>query len=341
MAGNRRDFFKTSAAVGLLGTAASQASADFTTDKWVALMHTTALDPDLEQALLDGLSTKNYEADPTKKVSGGATRVVIERFHGRGKYGQGHAGEFDNLTDSISSQNPPWKLIISAGGNPAAISASSKFNQIPLLVAYVPQPTNNPVPSNQYARAFDLSKDSTNTYTDPTGTIVSKLQGSYGVTPNSQIVLLHNGNSKASDTYINNWSSAAPGSKKSDASAGSRNESIDFMKAISRALAPTDSTKKRAIAITPDPYFTHRRRDIIDALRPLANLNLVICFPFTEYYDEAKKHNEFSESNCIVVGPSLTEVYNLLGQKAGDMLTTAITPVFSASGVPFYYSGLP
>ena len=85
MLGNRREFFKASAEVAVLGASASSAKAK-QVDKFVALMHSTALEPELEQALLGGLSSSStYEADPTKDIAGKKT-VVIERYYGLGDY---------------------------------------------------------------------------------------------------------------------------------------------------------------------------------------------------------------------------------------------------------------
>jgi hypothetical protein len=345
MAGTRREFFKKSVATGLIATSASQAGADWAGASWVGLMHSTNLEPELDEALLKGFGSSNtYEADPTKPASG-KTRVIIERFHGLGKY-QGHATDFDALADNINSQQPPWKLIIVAGGNPAVISASQRLN-IPLLVAYVKGPSDpSPVYPNNLV-VFDVSQGTNADYPNPTKSILYQLGQKYVVNNQAQIAVLYNGNSLASSTYIANWNNATSNTAKlydaTQSGANTSNSGIDFKVAIQKAVGLTSATTTRALVITPDPFFTLHRRQIIQHLRRLNLPNLVCCFPFTEYYDEATTFGEFKDQNCFALGPPLTKIYSMLGTKAADMLTTILSGssvTASSASVPFVYLGL-
>jgi hypothetical protein len=329
MLGNRREFFKASAAVGVLGASASSATAK-QVDKFVALMHSTTLEPELEQALLGGLSSSGtYEADPTKDITAKKT-VVIERYYGLGDY-----ANLNKVGDRINDQSS-WNLVIALGGNPAVIAVNAKVSQTPLLVAYVPK-TGDTVESNPYVRGFNLSKDTSGSNYSFPGSAVAKLNDSYGIS-NAQMVLLYNGNSGATATYSGQWPSGAHTSDASE-NKSKANKTIKLANAIQSALNQVTGSP-RALVFTPDPYFTLHRREIIQILRRMNLSNVVFGFPFTEYFIEANTNAGFTTDNCFALGPTLADVYKQVGQQAAGILDSFTANVTGTSGVTFTYIGL-
>ena len=272
--------------------------------------------------------------------------MVIEHFHGLGKYGQGHDNDLNTLASNIPMQTPAknskngLQLIIAAGGNVAAVAASASTSMIPLLVAY--GKAEPAVESSPYVRGYNLGMDSGGNYPNPTQFIVNKLISVYKVPANSQLCLFYNNNSRNAADQQHDWNNNAPGAVSYDASQGASNSSIGIGAALQNAIDKLDPTKKGAIVITSDPYFSLKKSQIIHHLKRIrqSNPNFVVAFPFIEYWDEATVGG-VTANDCLALGPTLKDVYNQLGQSAGAILTSFPSPpsATGTAGVSYAYKG--
>ena len=337
MASNRRNFLRTSAAVGFIGASVAEASAAPGDFKWIAFLHSTTLDQKWEEAFHTGLRSHNFEGDPTQALNGN-TRVIIKQIHGLGKYGFNHKTDFQTAAQDIPGQTPNLQLVVAAGGNVAALAAASVTMNVPILVLYGRK--DNSIESK--ITGFNLGLSDVATDPPQLMKMVTYLSGpKYNVTP-GQMCLFYNANSAAFQDQLNDWATAtrlaAP--KQYDASQAGPNDAINFSDAISSALALTNSQAPRALVFTSDPFFTINRREIIQVLRHQDLTNLVVCFPFSEYFTLATELRDFNEANCMAWGPKLEDVYRRLGVSAAGILSGA-TPNSGTVGVTFHYSGLP
>jgi hypothetical protein len=158
--------------------------------------------------------------------------------------------------------------------------------------------------------------------------------------PLNQLCLLYNGNSQIQQ--LNEWNALTNRMGQiSDASlthASGQNAKIQFATAIDNALDKTDDTKNRALVITSDPFFTLRRAKIIRRLK--RKKNVIACFPFQEYVSDALEA-DFTKDNCMAWGPVLSDVYQSLGQTAGEILNGNFNQIPKVTGVKFVYFGKP
>lgn len=134
MTGNRRDFIKATAAIGMLGGTQAQAAA--ANDSWIAFLHSTHLDPDWQAAFLSGLRRSRLEGDP-QNSAGGMTSVKIEYFNAGSNY-RSKSSDNANLKTAVQNmiQNAcsTPKLFMATGGMVSALAAADANIDIPCLV---------------------------------------------------------------------------------------------------------------------------------------------------------------------------------------------------------------
>ena len=81
------------------------------------------------------------------------------------------------------------------------------------------------------------------------------------------------------------------------------------------------------------------KRARILRLAQRARPGLVMCYPLTEYYEDAVDPEIDDRSSVMSYGPRLQDVYTNLGVMAGQILTNSATPL-SITPAPSSYNGL-
>jgi hypothetical protein len=339
---NRRDFLRTSAALGVLGASDAQAQSPSQTPTWIILLQSTLIEPDLEEAFLAGLRSRGWEGDLTRPP-GRNKPVNIRQVHGLGKYGAGHPTSLLTAAQALQDQMPSKKLIVAVGGNVSAVavnnvSFSTDFDT-KVLALYGGA---NDVEQNVRARGINLGLPLPPDHSvPPLQKIVTNLHNprQYNL-PFSQLCLLYNGNSQIQQ--LREWDALTNRMGRSyDASlthASGENGRMQFATAIDNALDRTDDTTDRALVVTSDPFFTIRRAKIIRRLK--RKKNVIACFPFQEYVSDALEA-DFTRDNCMAWGPVLSDVYETLGQTAGELLNGNFNQIPRVTGVKFVYFGKP
>jgi len=339
MAQNRRDFIKGSAIVGVVGASAASAEQRLHDDPpWIGFLHSTALEPDLEDAFVEGLKsdtdTPNVWNGNSSSPLDAPNRVVIRKVSVRGKYGRSQTNPLRNAAQDTQQLTPNPKLLVAAGGNVVAIAVNGLTygtKPIPVLVA-MGRPDSSISQSN--IKKIILENDSR----DLLAKKIGHLQANFSVTSFSQMVLFYNGNSKMSQPQLDEWASlTGSAGKQIDASdptnfsatvgtADKDNTKIKLKDAIQAAIGLTSGQSVRAIIVTSDSYFTMHRGKIIRLIKNLTTRrvnpikNLVMCYPLDEYDQDAQQAGFDPDTDFAIVGPSLTDVYNLLGRRAAQIL---------------------
>jgi hypothetical protein len=331
MKSTRRNFLKTSAALGVAGTGASEALAD-TTDPWIGVLHSTALDGQLEDDFLQGLRNQNWEGDPTQRPSPGRKKVVIRKINGRGKYGGTYSTALTNAATDLNEVTPGTKLkLFAAFGGIVSARAFATINSRPILVVLgrndvfpLPQP-------GQKIGGYDMKGGKHSER-------IARLLTYYSV-PANRVCLFYNGNSAMAQKEIADWTFGGPAPFNGT---NADNDKMDVAAAIEGAIAKfTDTTTPFAIVISADPYFTSKRAEIIRAVleRQASLTNLVICYPFSEYYNEAMKVGA-ANAQTMGYGPSLSDIYRGIGEMAGRFLTDPSTTL-TITDVAYQFNGAP
>jgi hypothetical protein len=344
MVGNRREFLRTSAAIGLLSASASVASAKPEDFPWIAFLHSTSIEPELEEAFLVGLrdNGNGWEADPTKADSTTPNRVIIRKSHGLGKYGRNHPNGLKNAAQDLKDQTPTLRLIVAAGGNVAAIAANSMTGDpIPILAVY--GRAASAVDTNTMVTGFSMETPPN----DPNTVMKFKIDAlksaqKYGVSE-EQLCLFYNGNSQMAADQLTEWKTLTSNNGKfHDAStnSGGNNNAKNLGVSIDAAVGKTDPTKLRALVVSSDPFFTIHRQKIIRYIKRKNFDKLIVCYPFAEYFDDAKSMG-FSTNDCMMYGPDLTQIYQELGTRAAQILSGAKPTDFDPriGTVTFSYQG--
>jgi len=331
MARNRRDFIKGSAAVSLLG--ANSAAAEAVGIPWIGILHSTALELDLEQAFLEGLRLQSWEGDPTQQL-GSKKEVIIRKIHGGGRY---RANSFNDLTRGITdlrnNTSTNLKLIVAAGGLVSGL-ASVSITDIPFLVALG---RFNATLDKSWIGGFFFDYPKGATSNQNLANKISYLSTNYSIDP-AKMCLLYNANSNMGSAELGDWQTLNPNGKYVDASGGNENRKINFKKALDDANAALGGSGARAIVVSADPFFTMKRARIIRLAQKSAS-GLVMCYPFREYFDDAVDPDSGDASSVMSYGPWLRDVYTKLGSQAGQILTNPGTPL-SLSQAPSVYNGI-
>jgi hypothetical protein len=157
-----------------------------------------------------------------------------------------------------------------------------------------------------------------------------RLGRDYGV-PDNRTCLLYNSNSSMGDTEASEWTYGPKYNAATNTDASGiptvDNEKINIFSAIDAAIASVRvANTPYAVALSADPFFTSRRADIVLYFQLLQtkseNANLVACYPFSEYYLLRRDAGATTLSRTMSYGPSLQKLYQGIGTKAGDFLTT-------------------
>jgi len=271
MTGNRRDFIKATAAMSVVGASNAVAQqtqrppqSTFLADNipWIGLLHSTALEPEIEVGFLDGLRQQNWEGDPIQLVAQ-RKQVVIRKINGNGRYLNNN---FDDLkkgvTDLKTHTSQYLNLLVAAGGlvsGRAALQVQTMGIPVLVVLGRANQDLQQSTDPKFGGYFFDYPIGASQNQNLMTK--ISKLNTQYGV-PFDKMCLLYNGNSFMGSAELADWRMANPDGKGVDAAAGSDNRGINFTAAISAANAGIGSDR-RAIVVSADPFFTMKRARIM------------------------------------------------------------------------------
>jgi hypothetical protein len=329
MRSNRRNFIKTTAAISVAGTSAlsaqpaQQGAALAASIPWIGFLHSTALELELEQGFFEGLRQQGWEGDPTVPL-GGRRQVIIRKIHGNGRY---RADAFDDLKrgadDLKTNTSANLKLLVGAGGLVSGLAAvQSTTTTIPLLVV-LGRP-NASLAGNNKVGGFFFDKPTGAPTNQNMLNKISQLTLQYGV-PTSKMCLLYNGNSNMGAAEFQDWQAANPAGSAVDASQNQgvsvENRRINFKKCFDDANTLLGNSGVRAIVVSADPFFTMKRARIIRLGQKAASSGLVMCYPLTEYFEDAVDPDVDDRSSVMSFGPKLRDVYMNLGALAGQVLT--------------------
>jgi hypothetical protein len=338
---HRRNFLKATAAVSVAG--ASQAQAQ-TSDPWIGLVHSTALDSDLELAFFAGLRQKNFESDPTLPVPTGFRRLNVLANHVNGRYKKGSVDNIRQAVKDITDAIAPTQLkaIVALGGlivgQAAAQELVSEKSTVPLATIIGRKDTG----IESYANAGGYYLDDTTTATQMMAAKVQELL-TYMTAPAmdaKNIWLLYNGNSAmgaderlAWNTLLSStpYNVTQPKSVDALSTTGGTNENKDIKLRIAFNQAKTNGAQ--AIVVSSDPYFTRHLQRMVRIAGTQRYSSLIMCYPLMEYHDEASDA-QMTSNNYFATGPRLSDVYTKLGALVGDWINgTAPNPLFKRADV--------
>jgi hypothetical protein len=295
---------------------------------WIGILHSTALEFDLDQSFLDGLRLQGWEGDPTQSL-GANKQVIIRKIHGGGRY---HANSFDDLKRGVNdlkdNTSANLKLIVAAGGLVGGLAAVQVTN-VPVLVVL-----------GRFAQSLESTRIGGFFFDYPKGATknqnmlnkINYLTTKYSIDP-GKMCLLYNGNSNMAAAELGDWQSLNTSGKFLDASNGQENKKINF-KTVFDAANTLLGTGARAIVLSADPFFAMKRSRIIRNAQK-SGAGLVMCYPLWEYYDDAVNDSGDS-SSTMSYGPRLRDVYTNLGTLAGQILTDSTTPISLTQALSSY-----
>jgi hypothetical protein len=320
MTKSRRSFLAASAAIGVVG--ASDAFAQDATP-WIGWLHSTALEPDLEQSFLEGLRNKGWEGDPTQPVSGARKRVIIRRVNGNGKYKSNNVDDLKRgASDLREHTSSNLKMLIAGGGIVSGLAAAD-VRDLPLLV--ILGRFNQTVADHGRVGGFLFDRPYGANQNDA---LIAKYNyltnpATYAIRP-EKICLLYNGNSSMGSAEASEWLTNVNRVGKSldakqSTSGAVENNRIVWRRVFDDANAALGSGRK-AIILSSDPFFTSKRQRIIKLAQQYDGL--VMCYPLQEYYDDAVEPDTDDRNRAMSFGPRLKTVYSDLGGMAGQLLTT-------------------
>jgi hypothetical protein len=337
MTKSRRNFLAASAAMGVLG--ATDAFAQDATP-WIGWLHSTAIEPDLEQAFLEGLRNKGWEGDPTQPLPASRKRVIIRRVNGNGKYKYNSVDDLKRgAADLRNHTSPNLKMLITAGGIVSGLAVAD-IRDLPLLVLM--GRFNQVVADNGRVGGILFDRPYGSTQNDA---LIAKLNyltnpNTYAIRP-EKICLIYNGNSSMGSAESSEWLTSVNRVGKSldakqSTSGPLENNRIVWRRVFDDAVAALGPGRK-AIILSSDPFFTSKRQRIIRLAQQYDGL--VMCYPLQEYYDDAVEPDTDDKSRAMSFGPKLKTVYSDLGAMAGQLLTTPDMPL-SLQQAGSTYSGL-
>ncbi|MFL6797227.1 MAG: hypothetical protein ACJ8F3_07430 [Xanthobacteraceae bacterium] len=343
MSTSRRKFIGASSSMAALATSvpfAQAAPAD--TTRWIGLLHSTTLDPDLEQAFFGGLRTKNWEADPTQPVTGPRQRVNLRRVNANGKYRMSSNDELNRAADDLKDHTPNLQCLVAFGGLVSG-HAVARLTGIPLFV--VLGRYDQAVAARGQVGGYFFDKPQGVAQNSNMLEKFTRLTGTYGIQP-QKICLLYNGNSQMGSAESVEWNGMNAQGQALDArtSGGGpfENKGIKLRDAIDDANKALDAIDpkgaSKAIILSADPFFTSKRQRIIRLAQKYNSL--VMCYPLREYMDDAVDPDTNDKSLVMYQGPTLKVVYSDIGKMVGDLLTTPGTAL-ALTQARSDYDGLP
>ncbi len=350
MISSRRNFMKATAAMSVLGSADAHAYSN--SDHWISFLHSTHLHDKGQASFLGRLRANNYEGDPQRaKPATGKTGVNIHYFNAGSRYQSSSNQNLQNALSSMINELPagePQVLVVTGGmvsalAIPANLKKSgSTTDAVPILVLMGRSAT---LSSGNTIGGYYIDK------LDDSGINLNLQQKAQYLFDNYQIPyknqwLIYNGNSNMGDkestewpTILNSLSSGAvngaKGTNCKDASfTNTDNNQIDVKQAIHEAVNATNPAQ--AIVISGDPHFLTIRGRIVhqgSKIKTADGKSLIMCYPFQEYDDEAKRSG-LDYSTYMIWGPKLEDAYGKLGDAAATILKggsfTSVTPIDSS-----------
>jgi hypothetical protein len=285
---------------------------------------------DWELAFYDGLRKQGYEADPAVSLTGNRKRVNILSRHVNGRYKKASQNlqlAVKDITDTLQAN---LKVLVAAGGLPAGqaaatqLKSSASTSNIPLVTLLGRKDA-----LSNYQHAEGLYFDDivsggaapTNTYMQQKITDLSttyRFQGRL-----DKIGFLYNGNSVIGAFELQEFTRALSqlGVARPlyvDAlgkSSSGENHDIKLVDAFDDLVTTQGA---QAIILSADPHFTTQLPKIVRLAMARRSV-LVVCYPFTDYGDEALDAG-MSKAEFLARGPALKDVYSLIGETVGKRL---------------------
>jgi hypothetical protein len=323
MKSNRRDFIAGTTALGLLVPGEARAAAG---DPWVGIVHSAVMASDWELAFYKGLRKQGYEADPALPLTGNLKRVNILSRHVNGRYKKASQNlqlAVKDITDTLQAN---LKVLVAAGGLPAAqaaatqLKSSASTTNIP-LVALVGR--KDALSNYQHAEGiyFDDITGSTNTSMQQK---ITDLLNTYSTRVRlDKIGFLYNSNSVIGpleqQEFTNALSQMGVARPLYVDALGKSSSGENYDIKLSDAFDDLVNTQgAQAVILSADPHFTTQLPKVV-RLAMARRTVLIMCYPFTDYGDEALDAG-MSKTEFLARGPTLQEVYSLIGETVGRRL---------------------
>jgi hypothetical protein len=210
------------------------------------------------------------------------------------------------------SNDPDVKLIVAVGGLVSAFAAA-KHSTKPFLVVIGQLPSVDdfdldPDDVFNYCGGINLNTTAVNAERNRQ---IAAAAGCSG----PDVCLIANNNARMAKSERRAWKAHGWPSVNGGADADGDNDADDFKEAFKRAKKKKNA---KAIVISSDPFFAHKRNDLVLAAN---TQSLPVCYP-TKYFGGANPVP--TTGRDIWVGPDLDDVYRRLGVKTGALLTQII-----------------
>jgi hypothetical protein len=289
---------------------------------WIGFLHSTDLDPDLEEAFYAGLRDQGYEADPTNDP-GSRQRLNVLSVEMKGRYKASNLAPIRRAVRTIIAAVPATdlKAIVAVGGvvtgTAAAAELRAQSKQIPLITL-----VGRPIDTEQYQFKEGFYFDDNSTAGGLMTQKVNRLMNVAGLANANDVCLVYNGNAAQAAVELSGWNSllsAAPFNVQSPKSFDVRldenthNKDINLRQRFDDAVGTP--VRAKAIVLSSDPYFARHMEKIARIAKRLEPIP--ICFPVHEYLKEA---GDAQAGTSFAIGPKLSEAYNQIGKTVGMRL---------------------
>jgi hypothetical protein len=271
----------------------------------IGFVTSTKFSGPIKDAFLKGLRANGWEGDPGTDP-GGKSRVSLVLYEADGNYddGDGGAGKRQELYNAVAAfdADADINLIVAAGGLVSTHAAVVKSAHKPFLVIFGTAPSFNLGSNPNYRGGVNLDLIAKDVDRN------AELCRLYGISDPKKIALIWNSRSKMGKNEKKAWVNDNGWPLHQEVKKNAEND-------IGSAFANAKTSGAKGVVVSGDPFFTSRMNALVAAAN---GSRLKVCYPFAVY----KTANPApAPGSAVIFGPDLEDAYNVMGQKAGTILT--------------------